>query len=221
MKLLRHRTVSSLTAQLLLLALTTVATGQVAVDNQDLLIEWRRVQVEWKREDQGEWWQRLDAGRLDAFIDAGADVNLADRRGWTPLHSAARYSPNPGIVSALIESGAVVGAKNRAGDTPLHWAARENANVEIVQVLLRAGADIHQRDKFGWLPIHTAAESSANPDVIAALLEAGSERNKRAYFILFRPAFLLKHNANMPKADKVRAMGLLRGVGEPGESGKK
>ncbi len=212
MKLFGRLTRVPLAAQMLFLALPTPAAAQVPVNNQDLLIEWQHVQVKWQREDRAEWWRRLDRQQLDAFIDAGVDVKVDDKRRWTPLHSAARYSPDQGIVSALLDAGADVGARNRAGDTPLHWAAAENANVEVVRILLQAGADLHQRDKFGWLPLHTAAESNPNPDVIAALLGAGSKRNKRAYFILFRPAFLLKHNANMPKADKERAMALLQGV---------
>ncbi len=221
MKLFGPLTRVPFTALLLLLALPTVANARAPDSIQDLLIEWQQVQVKWQRADRAEWWRRLDREQLNAFIDAGVDVTVADKRRWTPLHSAARYSTEPGIVSALLEAGADVGARNRAGDTPLHWAAAENANIDVVRILLQAGADIHQRDKFGWLPVHTAAESNPNPDVIAALLAAGSKRNKRAYFILFRPAFLLKHNGNMSKADKEQAMALLQGVTATKDGGQK
>ncbi len=172
--------------------------------------EWFEVQQVNDRLTRQSWWQAVNEERLGRYLAAGVDVNLATRRGWTPLHSAARYNPDPRVLTMLVEAGAIVDARDRAGDTPLHWAAAENANVEIIAVLIEAGADVNAKDKFGWLPIHTAAESNANPDVIEALLEAGAKRKGRAYFLLFRPSFLLKHNANMPDKDKEAAMALLK-----------
>ena len=131
------------------------------------------------------------------------------REGWTELHFAARYETNPACVSKLIVAGADVNARNRSGDTPLHWAAAENPNIEIARLLLEAGADVNAKDKFGWLPLHTAAERSDDPQVVALLLEAGSKRNSRAYYVLFSPRFLLKHNDNMSEADKKLALALL------------
>lgn len=138
------------------------------------------------------------------------DEVSVDDRGWTSLHTAARSNPNPGCVAKLIAAGADVNARNNSGDTPLHWAAAENPNIEVVEALLTAGADVNAKDKFGWQPIHTAAERSADPDVIATLIDAGSQRNKRAYFILFSPKFLLKRNDNMSDANKELALALLK-----------
>ena len=133
-----------------------------------------------------------------------------ERKGWTELHFAARYETKPSCVSKLIAAGFDVNARNGSGDTPLHWAAAENPNIEIVRLLLEAGADVNAKDKFGWLPIHTAAERSDDPEVIAVLLEAGSKRNSRAYYVLFSPKFLLKHNDNMSADDKDIALALLK-----------
>jgi ankyrin repeat protein len=108
-----------------------------------------------------------------------------------------------------LRAGATVDAKDSAGDTALHWAAAENTNVEIISCLLEAGADVNATDKYGWLPIHTAAERNSNPDVIETLLGAGAERDRRAYFVLFRPRFLLKHNSSMSDKDKRVALALL------------
>ena len=59
------------------------------------------------------------------LIDHGADVNVADKQGKTPLMTASGYHPNRSninIVRTLIIKGADVNAKDIAGRTALWWA---------------------------------------------------------------------------------------------------
>ncbi|MEL7187258.1 MAG: ankyrin repeat domain-containing protein [Pseudomonadota bacterium] len=195
---------------------TAVAQGQLP--GQNLQQEWLEIQTSKDMDARADWWRNLGVEQLEAFIEAGVDSAIADRRGWTPLHSAARYNCDPNVVSALLQAGAAVNVKDRSGDTPLHWAAAENTNVEIVNRLLEAGANVNARDRYGWQPIHTAADRNPNPGVIEALLAAGAERNKRAYFLLFRPRFLVKHNANMSDDNKAIALALLDEIDERNSS---
>lgn len=180
------------------------AVGYAETPSTDAALRhaWTEVQTRQNREMRESWWRQLRADELEAYMRAGVDVNCADQRDWTPLHSAARYSADTQVLSILLRSGAIVDARNRSGDTPLHWAAAENPDIAVVNALLDAGANVNAVDRFGWLPIHTAAESSANPAIIRALMKAGSKRGRRAYFLLFSPGFLLKHNRNMSDADK-------------------
>ena len=198
------------TVALALLLATSPGLSQSPPTGADMLQEWNQVQSSTDRDAKKRWWRAMNPEKLRAYLDAGVDVAVSDRRGWTPLHSAARYNSHPEILVSLLRAGADVSARNTTGETPLHWAAADNSNVEIIAALLEAGAEVNARDNFGWLPIHTAAETSSNPDVIDALLEAGSKRNKRAYFIFFRPVFLLEHNANMSDDDRKIAMALLK-----------
>jgi len=192
------------------LLLPVSAISQEQATDEYLQREWIETQTNKSHQVKSDWWQQLDLTRLNEYLRAGVDVNASDRRKWTPLHSAARYNTDPGILATLLQAGAVVGARNKAGDTPLHWAAAENANVEIVKSLIEAGANVNAKDKFGWTPLHTAAESGSNPEVIEVLLAAGAQRNKRAYFVLFRPVFLAKHNSNLSETDKKAAIALLK-----------
>ncbi len=176
----------------------------------ELQSEWVGIQADKDRKARRQWWQGLSVERLEVFLESGVDVTVTDRRGWTPLHSAARYCSDPSIVTLLLAAGAEIDARDRSGDTPLHWAAAENPSVDVLNTLIDAGADVNRADRFGWLPIHTAADRNANPDIIRALLDAGSTKKRRAYFLLFSPRFLLKHNSNMPDAEKDALMDLLK-----------
>jgi ankyrin repeat protein len=86
----------------------------------------------------------LDAVRL--MLDHGADVNMVDPLGRTPLMYAAGSDLVPtNLVKLLIERGANVNARNehqQAGDTGLTVLdiARLRGETPVVQLLLKAGA---------------------------------------------------------------------------------
>jgi ankyrin repeat protein len=70
---------------------------------------------------------------LDALLDAGADVNQPNDRGWTPLHQAG-YSNQPLLAARLIAAGAALDVEaHGAGGTPLaaalFWGHREVTDV--------------------------------------------------------------------------------------------
>ena len=51
------------------------------------------------------------------MIQAGAEVNLADKRGWTPLHQASRHGQVE-VIAALLAAGADKTIKDEDGRTP-------------------------------------------------------------------------------------------------------
>ena len=73
------------------------------------------------------------------ILTAGADPNLPDQNGYTPLSELAAFCDETGLVSAVIEAGGNVKAKARNGKTPL-GVARDTGCTEIARLLRKAGA---------------------------------------------------------------------------------
>ena len=67
------------------------------------------------------------------LIDHGAEVNVAQHGGWTPLHEAAAHGQNE-IVKLLLDHGAKRGATSEDGKTPIDMA-RQNGHKKTVKLL--------------------------------------------------------------------------------------
>lgn len=88
--------------------------------------------------------------KLRKLLDAGANVGVRDKQGWTALHAAAGDA-RPKSVELLLALGADPNAEDEREDTPLHTALEARANINdreladreaIARALIEAGADI-------------------------------------------------------------------------------
>ncbi|MCQ2593371.1 MAG: ankyrin repeat domain-containing protein, partial [Treponema sp.] len=75
---------------------------------------------------------------IKSLLSSGADVNLVDQDGWSPLMYAVRYQENYAVTETLINAGAKIKVKNNYNLTPLTLAASYNSNPEILRKLLTA-----------------------------------------------------------------------------------
>lgn len=112
---------------------------------------------------------------FDLFLLKGADINLPDKDGKTPLH----YVGHETMAQLLIARGAKVNTQDALGQTPLHRAY----NIHIVKVLLDNGACVNVRDKDGFLPEERikALSSSLNhnlKDTVDLIVSVRAERLK-------------------------------------------
>jgi hypothetical protein len=98
---------------------------------------------------------------IDRLLQAGIDINCQNRKGNTPLHTAASQSygcassdgSSPKLVAALLERGADRDCPNHLSETPLIATAKGiyfyGYEAESLQVLVAAGADREYRDQNG------------------------------------------------------------------------
>jgi ankyrin repeat protein len=79
-----------------------------------------------------------DVQGVRKLLVTGADVNVTNRFGWTPLMYAACQGSTP-IIRALITAGADVNAVNDFGASPLAYAALEG-HCKAIELLVKSGA---------------------------------------------------------------------------------
>lgn len=91
--------------------------------------------------------ERRNSVWLDYLYQQGANVNLADNAGVTPLMQAVQLGYVEGV-EKLIAHGARVDVTNNSGETPLMYAVH-GRNAELMRVLLAAGADPDRNDHSG------------------------------------------------------------------------
>ncbi len=81
-------------------------------------------------------------GVIRACIAAGANVNAADKNGYTPLMEEAFTLGRPDAAQLLLLAGAQVNARDHRDWTALLWAVAFG-HVEMTRALIAAGADVN------------------------------------------------------------------------------
>lgn len=91
--------------------------------------------------------KRRDSVWLRYLLTFGANPNLADKQGVTPLMLASQLGYVEGI-AILVSKGAKVDASNDAGETPLILAVHRK-DIPMLRILLAGGADPGRSDNSG------------------------------------------------------------------------
>jgi len=76
----------------------------------------------------------------DMLIKHGADVNIANDYGWTPLLFTTKNT-NFNLTFLLLRNGAYINVQNVVGYTPLMYACKNN-DITVVKLLLTLANDI-------------------------------------------------------------------------------
>lgn len=119
---------------------------------------------------------------VSAAIAAGADVNAADDRGWTPLMvvSGEGVEMATGKAELLLKSGADPNRVNNFKTTALHLAVSEG-NLGVAEILLKGGAEVNAVNDIGDTPLMEACQKKPGwPDglqesLLKLLLDAGAD----------------------------------------------
>ena len=109
---------------------------------------------------------------IKTLAEAGANLNVQDVDGMTPLMRAA-VQGNANVVVELIRAGADVNGKDDYKQTALHKASW-SGHSSVVKTLAEAGANLNVQDEWGMTPLmRTAYWGYAN--VVVELIRAGAD----------------------------------------------
>ncbi len=106
-------------------------------------------------------------GRLEItqmLLDHGANANMKDDHGETPLHRVSQgeydsHEQGVGITRLLLACGVDVNAQDKNHFTPFLLAAL-NGRLEIAQVLLDHGANVNAENDGGETPLHLVSRGT-------------------------------------------------------------
>ena len=121
--------------------------------------------------------QRRDVTWLRFLLQRGANPNIADRNGVTPLQIAVQL----GMVDAverLITGGSTIDVRNSTGETPLITAILKR-DVPVIEVLVANGASLDHTDNSGRSARDYVAQMG-DSKVQAAIEKAEADRAGKA-----------------------------------------
>ncbi|XP_070558490.1 ankyrin repeat, PH and SEC7 domain containing protein secG-like [Ptychodera flava] len=112
--------------------------------------------------------EKIDLKHINELLCNGADINVQDGKGKTPLHEVAKCW-HPDVAKFMLDNNADVNKRDQDGFTPLHTAAAEDYK-EMVEYLLSDRAEITRS-------IVTVASAYNASQVLCFLRHKGVEMN--------------------------------------------
>lgn len=123
------------------------------------------------------------------LLAEGADVQVRDRQGMTPLHAAA-FCGDLARIELLLDYGAEINARDATGWTPLHFATRLG-RIQEAALLVRRGADTMLRNNKGRTPLEVALENHFTENMREPLMrllgQPGPESPQKIETLVARP----------------------------------
>jgi ankyrin repeat protein len=108
----------------------------------------------------------------EILIETGADLNIKDDSGFSPLYKALDHME---MAELLVSKGADVNLRRNNNSTPLVTACAYGRS-EMVDLLIRSGADVNASDDYGDTPI-VFAVIYGHYDIVERLIKEGADIN--------------------------------------------
>lgn len=105
------------------------------------------------------------------FLEAHANTETRDERGWTPLMLAA-FNGRDEAVEFLIKHGAHIHGSDLGGNTALHWAAFAG-HTTTAKLLIENHAEVDAHNSFGLTPLLQAA-ARRHLKTVLLLIDSGA-----------------------------------------------
>ena len=108
-------------------------------------------------------------GMMSMLLEQGADPNIKNSQGHTPLHFLVLLSSDVDIARMLIDAGAEIDPRDNAGNTPL-LLVLENIDKDdlneshkaVAQLLLVKEADIYAKNHKGITPVISSLKTNSS-----------------------------------------------------------
>lgn len=131
--------------------------------------------------------ERRDAVWIRFLTSKGANPNIADKNGVTPLMVAVNLGFAEGV-DALMAAGARVDVTNAAGETPLISAVHRR-DPALLRLLLAKGANPDRTDNSGRSARDYATLMQGNTQILAEFTRADEERKNKGASESYGPSF--------------------------------
>jgi ankyrin repeat protein len=122
--------------------------------------------------------QRRDITWLTFLLAKGANPNMRDARGTTPLQLASNLGWLDGV-ELLVGQKARVDDANDAGETPLIFAVHRR-DIAMMRTLLKAGADPDRKDNSGRSARDYAVLAGPSGPMVAEIESSTKPKSQRA-----------------------------------------
>jgi len=114
---------------------------------------------------------------VEVLISCGANPEVGDHHGWTPLHHAASQGHERVMEIFLEDMTAKVNLKNQDGNTPLHYAVRKPMTQKIMELFKQRGAQFNSQNDDGDTPLHHNCAFGTDSLTTRLLVRYGAEVN--------------------------------------------
>lgn len=120
------------------------------------------------------------------LIQQGANVNIEDKKGITPLVLATQIGFTEGV-ETLIKAHARLDIANSTGETPL-IAAVHRRDIPMIRLLLKGGADPDRADSSGRSARDYALLDGANSSLTAEIEKNAKPKGQREGSVRYGPS---------------------------------